>query len=166
MAEGILKIRKGRKTDIPFISNSWVKSFRNGAFVRGIPNELYYRYHRRIVSELLQKSLVAVLCERQDEDQIVGYVVAERSEEGALLVHYVYVKHDFRKTGFAKSMIDMLIEAENPIAVFYTHKTFPVLQYRDKYKAEKRLDYWPMREWIYNPYLLFARLSYTWSTGV
>ena len=166
MSEPILKVRRGRQTDIPFISSSWLKSFRNGAFVRGIPNDLYFRFHRRIVAELLQRSLVAVLCEREDENQIVGWACAERSEEGALLVHYVYVKHDFRRAGFAKALIDMLIESEDPVAIFYTHKTRAVMEYRERYQAEGRVVDWPLKEWIYNPYLLFARLSHSWSVGV
>lgn len=164
MDEPLLKIRRGRAGkdnftgDVPFITNSWLKSFRDGAWVRGIPNKLYYYYHRRLIAELMDRSVVLVLCETRDEDQIVGWVCAERTDQ-ALLVHYVYVKRDFRGHGFASKLMQVLVDAEQPAAVFYTHKTFAVRDYRDRYKGKE--DQWPMKDWIYCPYLLFQKWTKT-----
>lgn len=145
-----IQVRGAAKTDIPFITSSWLRSYRDGYLVRAIPNTVYYYQHHKILEHLLPRSIVLVACNEQDPDQILGWICAEVIDT-ALVVHYVYTKQPFRKFGIAKRLVDLLQETEQPPAVMVTHNTQMA---RPIIKAKK---------WIYNPYLLFSTLPADWS---
>lgn len=147
-----VQIRQAKKSDIPFITNSWLHSFRNGPFVRGCPNRVYYYYQHKILEELLPRGVVLVVCNAQDPDQILGWCCAE-TFKSALVLHYIYIKHPFRGWKLANKLINFLLEAEKPPAVFYTHKT------RAMYGVEEKLK---QKNWLYNPYLLYTTLPTGW----
>lgn len=151
MSQLPVQIRRATKRDIPFITSSWLKSFRDGYFARGIPNTTYYYHHHRILEQLLPRGITLVVCNEEDPDQILGWCNAEVVDT-ALVLHYVYIKHPFRKFGLAKRVVELLLETEKPPAVIYTHKT-PTAS-----KIMKDRDF----NWIYNPYLLFNTLPDDW----
>jgi len=147
-----VEIRRATKRDIPFITSSWLKSFRDGYWARGIPNNIYYYNQHKILEQLLPKGIVLVACNEQDPDQILGYVCAEVVDT-ALVIHYMYVKHPFRKFGIATKLVMLLEQSEKPPAIMYTHKT----------AAAKAIILAKELKWIYNPYLVFDKLPEGWS---
>lgn len=154
MSDSLL-LRKVIRADIPFITSSWLESFRNAPMVRGVPNSIYFSYHHKILEELLPRSIVLVACNPADTDQIVGYICAEVFDN-CLVVHYVYVKQPLRRLGVAKKLLDTLLESEKPAAVQYTAKTPSIFDFEKQLK-EQRI--------IYNPYLLYATLPEGWDDG-
>ena len=160
MSSEIVSIRRATRRDIPFLTSSWLRSFRDGAFVRGVPSTLYYRYHHKVISALLSRAVTLVAVNAEDDDQILGWLCAELVEGPSLVVHYAYVKEVFRKQGLAKRLLDVFMKADNPVVVQYTHRTFAVKKIRDKAEEEGREPF--MKGWIYNPYLLFASMPQDW----
>lgn len=145
-----LLVRRASKPDLRFITSSWLKSNRDAPMVQGIPNTVYYHYHHKILEELIPRSLVLVACDPEDTGYIYGWACAEVVDT-ALVVHYVYVRYDWRRKGVAKAMMDVLMDAESPPAVIHTHRT---------HTARKILR---NKTWIYNPYMLFTRLPEYWN---
>lgn len=149
-----LLIRRARRSDIPFLTNSWLKSYRDAFAVKGVPNSLYYHWHHKILDKIIPRAFNLVLCSAADENSIIGWVCAERMDT-ALVVHYVYVKQWARKHGFARKMVEALEESGKPPAIMFTHKT----------KAARDIEMGTehLKEWIYNPYLLYMTLPDRWN---
>ena len=145
-------IRQARVSDIQFLTSSWLKSYRNAAAVRGVPNSVYFFYHHKLLEELLSRCTVLIYCYPDNQDQILGYVCAEVFDS-ALVVHYAYVKKTFRRLGIAKALIKHLVETEEPPAVLYTHKT------KDIYPLERDLK---EKGWLFHPYMLWVSLPDKW----
>lgn len=146
-----IEIRKATRRDIPLITSSWLKSFRDGLFSRGIPNNIYYYNHHKILEELIPRSTVLVSCNGEDSDQILGWCCYEVVDT-AVVLHYLYVKHPFRGFRVAESLVGSILSKEQPPAVMYTHST----RAASKIIKTKNLD------WIYNPYLGFQSLPKGW----
>jgi GNAT superfamily N-acetyltransferase len=145
-----IQLRRARKADIPFITSSWLKSFRDAPFMGSCPNDIYFFDQHRVIESLLPRCITLVAVNEDDSDQILGWCAAELIDT-ALVVHYMYVKHPFRKLGIAKRMLGTLQATESPPAVFYTHKTpaVPKLKLRE-------------RGIIYRPLLVYMHLPEGW----
>ena len=99
MTTEVVQIREGRPSDIPFVTNSWLKSFRaNGAFSQSVPNDIYYQQHHKILEAIIPRGLLLVLCNPEDPDQIIGWTLIERQPE-ILILHYIYIKNSLRRNG-------------------------------------------------------------------
>jgi hypothetical protein len=135
-------IRVAELSDIPFIFNSWLKSYRDSPAVKNVPNTVYYAEHHKVIEEVLaSKSLmILVACNKEDQDQICGYIVAELTPELSV-IHWLYCKHTFRKLGIAKllesSLMNMSLSGSTHI---YTHMS----------KSSDKLA--KLKTYIYNPY--------------
>jgi len=146
-----IELRRARKSDIPFITSSWLKSNRYGYLPQSIPNTVYYHQHHKILEEVIPRSVVLVACNHEDPDQILGWMCAEVVDT-AMVIHYVYIKKTFRKFGLAKRLVETMAEVEKPPAFMCTHSNREVRDIVERHKI------------IYNPYLLFDKLPEGWST--
>lgn len=101
-----IKIRLATEADVPFIFNSWLRSFRQGAMCRGVDNSIYYSEHHKLIEKILKTAEVKLAVEAADENNILGYICYEKIEN-IFTLHYGYVKHTFRGLGlFSKLMSD------------------------------------------------------------
>lgn len=104
-----ISFRPAIPSDLPYIKNSWLESYRNGDGVRGIPNTFYFHYEELLLRKTLPRCSNAggllVAYEHQEgmewadviEADILGWICCEALKTG-LLVHYVYVRgHDNRR---------------------------------------------------------------------
>ena len=140
----VVQMRKAEPGDVPFITNSWLKSYRSGGIGnRLVPNDVYYQMHHAILEVILPKGLAVVLCNPEDRDMICGWAHAETFNDG-LVLHYAYVKNSLRRHGLFTKLMDTLIEHERPQSIMYTHKTEAFDKVTPKHKG-----------WIYNPYRLY-----------
>lgn len=136
-----LLIRTAQKADAPFIIHSWLTSFREGDFNAGIPNTIYYHTHHKIVTSILSRATVLVLCMPDAPEVLFGYICVEACDNG-IIIHYIYVKNDFRKSRLASRLLQEVLDAEKPDVVFCTHRVKPMgIEFKK-------------RHYIYNPYLL------------
>lgn len=154
--ESPILLRRGCKKDIKFITNSWLKSFRDGLTSRGIPNDIYYYNHHRIIEKLLSKCLNVVVCNSSNPDQILAYCVAEPTDK-AMVFHYVYVKGPFRGLGLAKKLVTQILKAEGDPNVAYSHRTWAVKKMRDAVLDAGKEDV--LAGWDYNPYLQWKEVE-------
>ena len=96
-------LRSSIESDVNFIYNSWLKSLKQSFDC--IDNKIFYDNHKKIIEKILSTATVTVCCNPEDEEQIFGYIVHEKYTDLSL-VHYIYVKHTYRKYGFATKLID------------------------------------------------------------
>lgn len=106
LAERLITIREPSLEDTSFILNSWLKSFRNSFFARVCPNDIYYKFQAEIIKWCLENHEVKVLCVKEDEYQIVGYIVYGYIDQEIVNIDYLYVKQTFRRMGIAERLIE------------------------------------------------------------
>jgi len=147
-------IRPANQGDVPFIFNSWLKSYNHHAiYPFRIPTEIYYKAHHDIVERILKSNTVLIACDAKDETSIYGYIVAGLTS-GIPTIHYVYVKSLFRKLGIATALMNCL-DANMDYAILISHMS----------KAFEK-SFQTKGNFIYNPYLVtesidnFATISY------
>lgn len=146
--------RRANVDDVPFITSSWLRSYRNSDEVKGTPNGQYYHYQHKLIEALIPRSIVIVVANREDSTHILGWAVAELTDQ-ALLLHYVYIKNDFREQGIASQLIQFMEGVEKPPAWITTHRTHGLR------RLEKRAeDRCPM---FHNRYLAFVKLEDGWT---
>jgi hypothetical protein len=99
-----IDIRDVAPEDLPFIFNSWLKSYRNGGIPKFVDNTIYFSEHHKLIERLLQRATTKVACSPTDPTNIYGYICYERID-GVYVLHYAYVKHTFRNLGILRAMI-------------------------------------------------------------
>ena len=146
-----IQIRQGRETDIPFIANSWLTSYRNSPWAKNMTNTVFFTEHRRLIDDLFATSFVDIVHDSEDDDQIIGYMVSAIID-GVKVLHYIYVKKPFRELKIAKLLLNHRGFDKKEMCV-YTHIT----RQHDHRAEVNGLDVWLRKtEWIFNPYVLFC----------
>ena len=83
-------------------------------------------------------------------------------------VHWLYIKHPFRRRGLAKHLIQLMYRAEeredgSPPTVIFTHKTKGLNEILHQYRVRARKGEGnPMAEWVFDPYKLWLLLPEGW----
>lgn len=135
-----VKLRPAIQEDVPFIFNAWLRSYRTSDFARNIDSKIYYSEQHNLIERLLQKSETLVIVSETDSTQIYGFICSTKTD-GILTIHYLYVKHSFRKLGLARSLLQVA-KHDPSIASVYTHET----------KTGKKLS--KIFNMFYHPYIL------------
>lgn len=108
----VRKAMLGPQTDEEFIFDSWLRCYRKSPDSH-LPDEVFFPLYRGIIKHLMVHSKVEVLCIPENEDAILGYIVYDPS-----VVHWIYIKRDFRGQGLGKLLIDRA--GPNPVLTFTT----------------------------------------------
>jgi hypothetical protein len=112
-----IHLRPSKPTDLSFVYDSWLNSWRRSPWAGTIPNHLYYETQRETISGLLRRGAqVTILCAEGLEDFIIGWACHERTSIEPVL-HYLYIKDPYLSFGFHHSLLDSL---NGP--GFYTHR--------------------------------------------
>ncbi len=116
----LVKVRGAVAEDLPFILNSWLKSYRNSSVSLSIPNQVYYPGHTNRVKEILSNpsTVSLILVNSTDADQIMGYVIFDLN---APVLHYLYVKQPFRKYGMGQFLVSLAITHHKSAILHCTH---------------------------------------------
>ena len=99
-----LALRLATPADRPFIHSTWLKGQRfNNPFFAETEPTAYYAAYGAIVDRILDNptTTVAVACLSDEPDVIVGYSVTTAPG----ILHWVYVKKQWRKNGVAKMLV-------------------------------------------------------------
>lgn len=122
-------VRKASPADVPFVTNSWLKSFRSNPHVAGIPNQVYYHQQHLILEKIVPQSMVLVACNELDPTQILGYLCAQIIHKN-LVLHYFYTKGPFRRYGIATKLFDTALDLYSRMTdineapfYYYTHRS-------------------------------------------
>lgn len=123
-------VRPAAPGDIAFILSSWLQSHRSGPWARYLGNATYFENHGPVAQSLLEQCPPLIACDQVHPELIRGWVCGERYL-GSLVVHYVYVKADWRHWGIARQLVEALgYKAGEPIIA--THITNVYVDGRDK----------------------------------
>lgn len=91
------EVRHLDDTAIPFVLNSWLKSYRWS----DRDNENYYRETVPEIKKLIRGNRVVVAALAEEPDCFVGWLCGQKG-----ILNYVYVKSTFRRDGIARALID------------------------------------------------------------
>ena len=131
-------IRDAVANDISFIYDTWLNSYKHDSAVgKSIRSGIYYNEYRFVIDSILEHSKVSVACKVDEPNVIYGYLVSSPN-----VIHYIFVKDAFRRFDIATTLLASQFKQGE--GVQYTHKTFMISDYIDKY---------PML--TYNPFLLY-----------
>lgn len=85
-----------------FILDGWLKSFKKSAYSGVIPNNRYTEVMTDTILQLLSRGMTILLLKGVEIDVFLGFVAFEEAEIPVL--HYIYVKPDFRGEKFGKKL--------------------------------------------------------------
>jgi len=138
-----LVIRELTKEDYPIIFNSWLKSYsKEYVKYKNVPNQIYYQGQHLLIENLLSNSTTLVAVDSEDQNIVLGYCVGTKSED-TFVVHYIYVKKDFRGMKIASNILKYAgVTPESNIV--FTHYTPSGAALASKFNA------------IYHPYILMV----------
>lgn len=140
-----VQVRTATEADVPFIFNSWLRSFKAAA-PRSLTPVVYFDFQHKLIQSILRRSSVSMLCSPDDSQQLFGYLVHETIDNVPVL-HYAYIKHDFRQLGLLNSLLAHAGVSKDSGA-YYTHETNSTFKVRNSYKLL-----------VYNPYLAHGELK-------
>ena len=72
--------RHMQDSDINFILNSWLSSYRNSLPVTHVSNEVYYREQKKIIHSLLDNASVLIIADSEDTSVDIGYIIGEKKD--------------------------------------------------------------------------------------
>lgn len=137
-----VRLRPANQTDVPFIFNSWLKSYRDSAGAKTVSNTVYFAEHHKLIERIVKNNSVILAVNDSDPSQIYGYICAGQTE-GIFTLHYLYVKHNFRNLGIGKVLLNAF-EHDLATAGIYTHHTKIADKIASKYN------------FVYHPYVLYT----------
>lgn len=146
--------RTATADDKDFVFSTWLKSYKYSSyFAQRIKKYYFFKYHQKVLDAIWERetSHCLIACLKEDESVILGYIVVERFEKPIL--HFIYVKSNFRNFGIAKSLID---ESEIDLSLaFFTHWCFvKVLNDDGSYYFDNDWFFRKFPNLTYNPYLI------------
>lgn len=111
--------------EFAFIFDSWASSFKKSPYAGCITNDMYPEVSRRTMQDIVDRGARLRVAYAQPDDgdrRVMGYSV---SEPGKRILHYLYVKRDFRGMGIGTGLLnDVLTATESgDLAWTYTHRT-------------------------------------------
>lgn len=125
-----LKPREVLPADVPFIMDSWAKSWRVSPWAGCIPNNRFHEVHRSTVEDLVGRGAkFLVLSPDTQPEVVVGWICYELDKRGITVCHYLYVKDPYKLSQGLQETAGRLLEAtpgQKP--GLYTHRTKAIVE--------------------------------------
>lgn len=99
------KLRKANDSDVSFIYNSWLKSYRKAHMNYLIPSDYYYSYYQKEIQRLLTNAEVLICHNIDDDTHIYGFLAYQLNSVGMQVAHYCYIKQPYRDIGLFDSLL-------------------------------------------------------------
>jgi GNAT superfamily N-acetyltransferase len=94
------------RADYNFVLSSWAHSFKGSPWAGVVPNNDWHASMKNIIDQLQTRGSEVVMAVADDDrDQIMGYVCYEKSLAGIPVIHYIFVKDDFRREGLGTALL-------------------------------------------------------------
>lgn len=134
-------IRDAGIKDEPFIFHSWLRSFRKSPTNAFISDPEYYKGHHKVVEDSINSLIVKVAYHAEDTSHILGYIAYEYSEENKAIVHWLFVKRDYRGFGIGKMLWDLATSDVDKVLYTHTNPQFEKIKEKEKcvYDPYKRI---------------------------
>ena len=107
------QLRAFRESDRNFVVRGWASEMRRASFSRHVPPDVYWPSQHELVAQLLSLATTIVACDPENNEHVYGAVVYQPAE--LAIVHWVYVKGDYRRIGLAASLVAAAIGDKRPI---------------------------------------------------
>lgn len=141
-------IRPATLEDRSFIIDSWLRSYRNSEFGRRIPDDVWYAAwgHGGFVEAAVSvPGSVLVACLPSDPSFVYGFRACGygyQPDPAMGVLHYVYVKKDFRRAGIARQLLaggvyPCGVTHETPAWKAFAAKHGIAYEYRHPYRKER-----------------------------
>jgi GNAT superfamily N-acetyltransferase len=122
---GAATLREYGEDDANFVLDSWSKSFRVSPWAGVVLNCDWHATHSAVVRELLERGArVSVICARHNPRQILAWACWEVLPAGDFVLHYLYVKDPWRRTGLATALLGHLKGLHVTSEATRAHHTF------------------------------------------
>lgn len=144
-----LSIREANEQDRNFILRTWLKNYKQSHFARSIAPEIYFKKHETKIKDVMSRSKVIILCDKEKPWFICGFIILEEYTE-ANVVHFLYIRKSQRKGGFAKSLHRLFLKDK---VLFYTQQC--VIKTPDDRFVDISKELAEKVGAIYDPYLFF-----------
>ncbi len=98
----LIHIRPARETDLNLVYATWLRGLYYGnPWFREIDKDIYFQHYEHVLKTILLNTKVSTLiaCLKEDEDVALGYSVIQND-----ILHWVFVKPQWRKIGLAKDL--------------------------------------------------------------
>jgi hypothetical protein len=119
--------RMAKPSDVPFILDSWMKSWRTSPWAGTIRNDMYYEVQRSTIEGLIARGADFLLVTPASrEDHILGWICYEHMDDMDV-VHYIYVKDPYVKHGYQHQLLGRTKRPTCPNRA-YTHAFRQVTQ--------------------------------------
>ena len=114
--------RQMEEPDYNFVLSNWAHSYKGSPWAGTVPNNLWHVTVKESVDQLVARGAYVVLAVSEDDrDQFLGFICWEEPESGISVVHYAYVKDEFReKHGVGRALLRIATKGR---PFFYTHRT-------------------------------------------
>lgn len=136
-----VNVRDMAAEDIPFVFNSWLKSFRNGRMCKEVDNTVYFTEHHKTLQRLMSRSKVLIAHPDGQPETICAYVCYEILH-GVFVLHYAYTKQPFRSLGLMRELLKHSGHDVKNVAGCFSHMT-PIWE-----------KIYPRYSLVYQPYTL------------
>ena len=112
-----------------FVCGSRARSYLSSPWGKKVSQDEFYAHHPRLISRLVDRShvMVAESTDSESNGLLLGWCAGERDEHGPV-VHFAYVKGDFRMQGIGRALVLALFDAlrvRDGERVRYTHSRSP-----------------------------------------
>jgi hypothetical protein len=97
------------ETDYNCVLSDWAKSYRSSLYAGPCPNHLWHEQMKSVLDGVLDRGAYIVMAVADDDrDHILGWACFERSKCGVSVVHYVFVKDDWREEyGLGRTLLQL-----------------------------------------------------------
>ena len=103
-------------SDGNFLRRGWASSMRRSPWSRGVPGSVFWPSHHALMRRLIPASTILVASDPADAEHIYGCVVAQNGGVRPV-VHWLYVKGDYRRLGLGSALLEAITEGRRPIYV-------------------------------------------------
>lgn len=149
------KVRTAHAGDLNFILKTWMECTRDMTWGRDTVKPVYYPNQQKLIGSIAARPgcLAVVMVDALDEDQILGFCVAEPAHltntgKVPLIVHFIYTKQAFRHFGLAREMLRYMgWQQHDPIIA-------TTLSAQARAKERKLMKAFRV---VYNPYVLMLK---------
>ena len=140
------KIRGRVPNDIEFITSRLLNYYKQySAWGKSMSKDVFMKNHSMQLNKVLKHCRFHVACDPEEQKNILGFLITERGSNQDI-IHFAFVKKDFRGKGIMTDLVKMAKKYENCI---YTHKT-----------SDKNVLLKAYKDPIFNPYRFLDGVNY------
>ena len=108
MIEDLIELRSCEKSEHKFIRHSWLRSLRSHEpFYHTMQRAVFFEGHGKRIDDALDRGYCLVVSPRSEPHLVSGYIVWEIRGDDTI-VHYIYVKLEFRGMGIGNLMFNSI----------------------------------------------------------